>query len=548
MNQPRTDRKPIIFALLLAFGYFWVLWGTAHSVGYTRDEGYYFKAAAEYAGWWDVLLSERFFEAFGDAEIQKHFGYNTEHPPLVKLSFGFSHGLFTSWLGWADDAQGYRAGGFAWAALAVFATFLLGRRLAGPYVGLFAAAALACLPRFFFDAHLACFDAAITAMWTLSLWAFHRAWRAPPERRLRASVFAGVVFGLALATKLNALFLPFLFLMFWAYEPPGRLLPQVVKSPFGGRDVSLPPVPVPLVVCGLLGPLVFVAVWPHLWHQTLPRIGAYLKFHLHHEHYPISYFGELLVAPPFPLHFPFVMSAITVPAPLVVLGTVGLGVAIVGALRRRLDPAVLAGATLLPVLLIAMPSSPIFGGVKHWYNAMPTLFIGAGLVFAAALRTAVDPRLRRAIQTSIALSLLVGVMGIWSSHPNGIGYYAASVGGYRGGAELGMQRGFWGGLAYPAFDALPERGRVFFNRTNYDSFRMYKRLGEIPEHLGYANEAKRAKAAVVFEQPEHGEAEAEVWTHVGTRPVAGTYQDGVTLTQIYVKGPSSEPPEADPEP
>lgn len=542
MSDVRPGRLPHALALALAVAYVAVLWSTAPSVGFTRDEGYYFKAAAQYAGWWEVLLSSRFLEAFSDAEIQKHFGYNTEHPPLVKLSFGFSHALFTRLLGWADDAQGYRAGGFLWSGFAVYATFLLGRRLIGPWEGLFAAAALVTLPRFFFHAHLACFDAAMTAMWTISLWAFHRAWRSPPERRLRTSAIAGVVFGLALATKLNALFLPFIFLLFWLYAPPGRLLPRLVDDERGGKDVSLPPVPVPLLTCALFGPVVFVAVWPHLWHDTFARIGAYLQFHLRHEHYPISYFGELLVEPPFPVHFPFVMTAVTVPAPLLLLGTVGLTVALVGAVRRRLDDALLVAATLLPIALIALPSSPIFGGVKHWFNAMPTLLIAGGRVVTAAATAEMPGNLRRLQAAAVAVCLLCGAAGIAASHPNGIGYYNALVGGYPGGAELGMQRGFWGGLAWPAFDALPERGRVFFNRTNYDSYRMYDELGMIPEAVGYANDARGAKAAVVFEQPEHGEAEAEVWTHLGIRPVAGTYQDGVTLTQIYLEGPSAGPP------
>ena len=125
-------------------------------------------------------LFARFFDAFTDQEILRHFSYNTEHPPLVKLSQGATYHLFHRTLGWASPGQGFRVAGFAWAALSMFATFLLGRRLVGPAAGLFAAVALASLPRYFYDAHLACFDVAITAMWTLSLWGFYEAWVAPP--------------------------------------------------------------------------------------------------------------------------------------------------------------------------------------------------------------------------------------------------------------------------------------------------------------------------------------------------------------------------------
>lgn len=536
------ERNWTFAALLLALAYFVGLWATAGDVGYTRDEGYYFKAAEEYSRWWGVLFSSRFFEAFGDAEIMKHFGYNTEHPPLVKLSIGASYHLFHGALGWASPAQGFRAAGFLWGAVSVFATYLLGRRLAGAPVGLFAAAALALLPRYFFDAHLACFDVAITAMWTLSLWAFHRAWTAPPEALLRRSLGAGVVFGLALSTKLNALFLPFLFVALWWVDPRDVLAPRSVRSPGGGPDILLPPLPIPLVACALVGPLVFIGTWPYLWHDTFARIGKYISFHFKHEHYPISYFHELLVAPPFPIHFPFVMTAVTVPGPLLLLGGVGLGYAFFGLLRRRFDDGLILLATLLPLALIALPSSPIFGGVKHWYNAMPTAFIAAGIVLVRGL----EGRPRGLALGAAVLALAPGGAGIAASHPNGIGYYNALVGGYRGGAELGMQRGFWGGLASPAFDALhaaPAPGRVFFNRANYDSYRMYRREALIPKRLTYANEARRTDAGIVFEQPEHGETEADIWSNLGRRPIDGTYQDGVTLTQIYVRGLSDRPPE-----
>ena len=51
-------------------------------------------------------------------------------------------------------------------------------------------------------------------MWTLSIWAFLRALNAPVGAVLLRALAAGLVFGFALATKLNALFLPFLF-VFW---------------------------------------------------------------------------------------------------------------------------------------------------------------------------------------------------------------------------------------------------------------------------------------------------------------------------------------------
>ena len=536
------NRKlPTILLVLLMTIYGLTLWLTAPSMGYTRDEGYYFKAAEQYMGWWYVLFSNSFWKAFDDQEILKHLSYNTEHPPLVKFSIGWTYVFFHKFLGICGPAQGFRAAGMLWAVLSIWATFGLGRRLCNAWVGLMAAASLVVLPRYFFDAHLACFDVAITAMWTLSLWAFVESYLAPTDKQLNRCILSSIVFGLALATKLNAFFLPFVFVAIWLMTSPTSILPKLIKTPAGGIQLQLPLIPMALWMPAIVGPVVFFAVWPYLWHQPWKRFTDYIVFHLTHEHYPISYFHELLTAPPFPMHFPFVMTLVTVPAPLLILGFLGLCYCLYLTVRKAtvFSVAVVA-ATMLPICVIAMPNSPIFGGVKHWYNAMPTWSIAAAFVlykgFAVLPRSWPKQYLQPAL---VLLFLLPGLLGISQTHPNGIGYYNAIAGGYVGAARLGMQRGFWGGLAFPIFDRirdLPSGTSVFFNRTNFDSFNMYKRQELIPSHIHYANEVKYGSAGIHFEQPEHGQAEADLWSYISRKPVAGVYQDNVCLAQFYVRG------------
>jgi 4-amino-4-deoxy-L-arabinose transferase-like glycosyltransferase len=537
--------RPSYAAALLALAYVAVLWATAAPMGFTRDESYYFKAAEQYSGWFGVLFSTRFFDAFGDAEIVRAFNYNTEHPVLVKLSQALTYHAFSAWVPLASPSMGFRISGFLFAGLSMFATFLLGKELVSARVGLVASVMLALLPRYFYDAHLACFDVAMTAMWTLSLFAFHRALATEGTLALRRAVVAGIVFGLTLATKLQGVFLPFIFVAMWIIAPArGRTL-EVIDAPSGGLDVRLPPIPIALVACAILGPIVFFLHWPYLWHDPFTRVGAYLAFHMNHEHYPISYFGDLLVKPPFPWGFAAVMSFFTMPSPILALGTIGLLVSAARTVRERSSgDALLAIAAILPIALISIPSTPIFGGVKHWYNAMPALMILAarslfdGADWLAAKRPALQ---RLAAPIGVALALGPGFVGIVRSHPDGIGFYNEIAGGFRGGAELGLQRGFWGGLALPLYPSLPS-GRVFFSRTTYDAYRMYRRESTIPSTVSYANEPKHADSGLVFEQPEHAEREGELWSVMGTRPTAGVYRHNVTLIQLYEKGKSSRAP------
>ncbi len=528
-----------------------VLASTAPDIGFVRDEGYYFKAGDQYVEWFsDVWADPQ--GALTQVGIDRRFEYNHEHPALVKLVQGAMHRIFHDGLGWTSAAQGFRVAGFFYAVLAVLGTFALGRIVAGPLVGFMAALLLTAMPRFTFDAHLACFDVPIAAMWVWSLASFLWMWAAPKTKVLRRATLAGVVLGLAIGTKLNALFLPMVFVWVWLVDPPAPWWPRKLVSVDGRQELGGVYLPWSLLVMAPIAALVFVASWPWLWPDVVARLGEYFRFHLGHEHYPISYFGQLLVRPPFPVAFPWVMTLFTVPAGLLFLAVVGL----LGSLRqprpRRAAVAVLWAGTLLPIALISLPTTPIFGGTKHWYNALPTLSIAAAWAIAWGVGE-LGPRLlgsRPAVGVACAtLIALPGWVGFARAHPNGIGYYNELAGGIRGAAELGMQRSFWGYVTfpiYPRLDELAPPGRTFFNRTNYDSYRMYREDGLLPKGFTYRNEAQGARVGISFEQPEHGEAEADIWANQGTRPVAGVYADEVTLGQVYVSGASSAPPEGAP--
>ena len=51
-------------------------------------------------GFFDTPFSRRYIEAFSDVEIERHLGFNTEHPPLAKFTFGVTHRIST--IGWAS--------------------------------------------------------------------------------------------------------------------------------------------------------------------------------------------------------------------------------------------------------------------------------------------------------------------------------------------------------------------------------------------------------------------------------------------------------------
>jgi hypothetical protein len=174
----------------------------------------------------------------------------------------------------------------------------------------------------------------------------------------------------------------------------------------------------PLVAMGLLGPIVFYVHWPWLWYHPVDRLAWYFDFHATHVHYAWTYFGDVLRAPPFPLAYVFVVTALTLPVSLVLPMTAGLVRTwvlnlgdLVPALGRRFGRGgptewLLGVNALFSILLISHPEVPHFGGVKHWLPSMPFLALLAGREFdraAAGLSSALRLTARRGTLASVAL-------------------------------------------------------------------------------------------------------------------------------------------------
>lgn len=384
-RAPSREDARIAWALFgLAFV---VLFATQGPVGYVRDESIYFEAGRAYAGWVRLLLQNPQL-ALTDAVIVRHFDFNHEHPVLMKLLFGLSHLVFHDGLGVLSPAAAFRVPAFAASALILALIYLMGAALYGRRAGLFGALSFLLVPRQFFNAHLSAFDVPIAAMWLLTVYTF---WRAETDRRYW--LWCGLSFGLAMATKHNALFLPFVLAPFALYRawrttkdtPAARTLAEqfvllygVVAGLYGLVFVALTPVrfqqqflflsPHSILFVGLIagsaallkrlwdvspaafralapvaamaffGPALFYLHWPYLWHHPVDRTSWYLAFHATHNHYTWFYLGRLLREPPFPLDYVVIKTALTVPTSLflpMVLGFLSvLGRAIAPRLAR----------------------------------------------------------------------------------------------------------------------------------------------------------------------------------------------------------------------
>ncbi len=549
----------VVLAMLLA----------TMDIGFTRDESFYFHAARDYIKWFEELYrgigDGTWRQSFQKAAIDRHWSYNHEHPVLMKTLFALSDALFHKKLEWMESSTAMRLPTAALSAMLCSGVYLFARQLFGRAAGVIAAGALILQPRFFFDAHMACFDAPIGAMWFLTVYAYWKSWESK-----RWAFATGVFWGLALATKLNAFFIPIVFVLHWLWATWRQW--GVGRAESGEWVVRWPQMPWALVAMAGLGPLIFYLHWPYIWFDTFARVKWYMMFHLKHVHYFARYFGENLIRPPFPISFPFGMTVVTVPATILAASALGAGAywserggktrlgQTIAALRHKKLPTALEGhrATgmllmlnfLVPILIIAQPHTPVFGGTKHWIPSMPFMAMIAGFGAVVAWERAVtwweraDRRMpgaaRIALSFVVALAILLPAAGeLHKSHPQGIAYYNELIGSYQGAADQGMLRQFWGYASRQTLpwvnEHAPKGSRIDPQNTTGWAWQELAREDLVRKDL---KQGQRPGADyVLFEQQKAFHyIRHEMWRQYGVRAPSYVHEvDGVPLISVYEK-------------
>jgi hypothetical protein len=461
------------------------------------------------------------------------------------------------------------------AGLAAMLLFVAGRRVGGGYLaGLLAVGCFLLLPHVAFHASLHAFDLPIAVLTLVVALVWLRAlsdWR--------WGLALGPLLGVAIAVKHNALFLgPLLTMHLWAM--------LALRWRLEGERPRLRQLfPLPLVSMALLGPLVAWLLWPWLWHDTLARLTEYFAFHREHSYYNMEFLGANWNRPPLPISYPFVMTWATVPSAVLLLVVIGMLLSLrtirepralrhlgrfgdnrprprvwqPGArARRRSDvnlerrwsaplpkfdgreePLLFVGLAVFPLILIALPSVPIFGGTKHWLTAYPFFALLAAMAWGrlwwrARTLLRARPKLLRYAPPVVLITVLTP--GTWATvhgHPFNLSQYAPLAGGARGAAVFGLNRGFWGHAVVPLLDAEAFAGeRVYIHDVHRLALEQYRREGRWPGWR--ATGVDRADAALLFPEMHMLSDEIAIWESLGTvQPSMVLTLDDVPITIVY---------------
>jgi Dolichyl-phosphate-mannose-protein mannosyltransferase len=565
LEPVRHGARDRIVAMLVAGVSAMLLLFTLQELGYARDEGFYFHAARVYQRWFELLWSSPSEAMDG---VDTYWRTNSEHPAFIKSLFAMSHALF-----WdrhrlfSMEGTSYRFPAIVLSALGVGLTYLWGTRTHGRLAGLVAAGALLCMPRFFHHAHLACFDTPVVTMWLLCAYLW---WRSLDQGGAWRHLAVGLAFGLALNTKHNAWFLPICCLAhgLWVVGSFGRVAAAAGDATGDRRLAHGRRVLWSLVAMGTVGPLLFFGTWPWIWHDTIARLAAYARFHLQHVYYNMEFLGRNYWEPPMPRGYAFVMTVATVPLVTLAAAVIGLGVTVVVDGRLTLERwrgksgGVCSAPTAFWLLAIAVPyaawlrpSTPIFGGTKHWMTAYPFIALFAGVAVAtlcrhvrlfAARRAPWRSRLANpAPEIAMALAVLVApAMQTAQSQPWGLSAYTPLVGGAAGAATLGLNRGFWGySTGAPAIvselHGLPPQANVYLHDTASSAWDMLQRDGRVRRDLRGGLRMGRSDVALYHHELHMSGVMYQAWGVFGTTApstVAGL--DGVPIVWTYRRAPA----------
>ncbi len=358
-------------------------------------------------------------------------GYHlADHPPLGRFALGLAHEAVLAAA--PPSSRGpspfvptaARVGSalaFAWL---VYVVGLATAGWYGPLAGVSAALALILMPRVFAHAHLASLEMMITLAYTATVISLAERWSRPGGPRSRDAVLPGLLLGLALLTKIQAVLLapPVAAWAVWHW----RL--RAVK---------------PLMIWASLGAVVFLVGWPWIWIDPLDHLTEYFARTTQRASLSVWYLGIKSPDNQVAWHYPLVMFATTVPLGRHVL-------ACCGRCSRRwrwwTDPraVLLAACTAFPVLLFAIPGLSVYDGARLFLVVFPlwAVLAGRGTVVA---RDWLSARLSRGLTNGLLAAVLVSqAWGVIVMHPCGLGFYNLAVGGPAGAERLGLEPTYWG--------------------------------------------------------------------------------------------------------
>jgi hypothetical protein len=333
-------------------------------------------------------------------------GYHlADHPPLGRFWLGLWHEAVVLLAPPARHEGPFvmsaaRVGSAAAFALTVLIVGMTAARWYGPAAGWTAAFSLLLMPRVFGHAHLAALETCMNLAYVAAIVSVASAWDRESPPTSRTAIWTGALFGLALLTKIQAIFLP-----------PAVGVWALVR--WRSRGI------VPVLSWGLTGVAVLFLLWPWLWFDPVGHFQQYLGRTTQRVALKVWYFGESWADKDVPWHYPWTTFLGVVPLGWLALGAAGIvrrfpprhvdahpaspvasksAPAITSPVRAWRAPreSLLLLAILVPLIVFSIPGVAVYDGERLFLVVMPLW----SLIAARAL--ALDPLTDQAKDPSVS--------------------------------------------------------------------------------------------------------------------------------------------------
>ena len=461
-----------LIPVLIGLVTFGMLLATNPDIGLTWDEPAYIAAQESYANWFEELFTHP-QTALNEQTLTKAWQVNSEHPPVDKV---WSALVWSVARNFSDDLTAHRMGNMLLVSIMAALLYYWMKESFGYVAGFTAVAALFTMPRFFFHAHLSALDVPATFAVFITTFVF---WQIKDKSKWTWGILLGVVWGIALATKINAIFLPFTLGLWWLIFNR--------KSKLFWR----------LVFMGLFAIPVFFVSWPWLYQHTIQRLVTYIGF-VTVNHWQIGqyYLGQFFMPPPW--HFGFVILWAVLPLSLILLFLIGVIQNRSGKRDNGLGWLFFISA-LTPVVVIAVSRSIVYDDERMYMAAFPFIagLAGIGLSWLAIGLKKLSTRWNKAVLYPVGLTLLVllafapQLITMIKLYPHYLSYYGEGVGGLKGATKMGLETTYWCetyAMTLDIINAQAEPGdKIWTDPYSYDVLIYYQTQGKLRDDLVVTN-------------------------------------------------------------
>ena len=380
----------------------------------------------------------RFMVPSAPAEV--FFENDAGHPPLNGILAAAFNRIFYGKLGWLPDVESHHLFILLVSSGLVALVILWAYRVMGFWPAVVSGMALSLHPMFLGESRFNIKDPVEAAFFALTLFLL---WSAviqrKPQEEPKRLLLAGVAFGLALATKFNALFILPIFVLWHALEL--AIDPDWRKSVMQALTWRVAAGYAGFVGIGVAMVYIF---WPYLWSNTVTRLGKILGFYTHlgtGQRYNVEY-----LLPGGFNYYPLIDVIYRTPMVTLLLAGVGIAGTVVWFVRKGLAQKKVADGALatyvlwlliltLPIARVVAPGSSLYGATRQIMEHIPALALLAGL----GAKTAIDwlPRFKnRFLVPSFLLftvtCYLFTAAALLRLHPNENLMLNSLIGGLRG--------------------------------------------------------------------------------------------------------------------